>query len=387
MSISRRTLKSGRVVYDVQEYVGFTLDGRRDRKKITCQTMREARVEQAKLVALRDARRNRSGRCTLSDYVDMWWWPSTSSLAASTRDTYEKELRLRLRPALGNMDVRDIGRPAIQRMVRSCKTKRVAEKALGTLKAILNQAMGDGLIQSNPARAAYDMPGPGRPRDNGVVVTTFDAMRPLLSALEGYSEVDGGFCRLLGALGLLMGLRPEERYGLDWVDIDLRGRSCHVGRAYLSVSAREGGHDLKAPKTALSERVVPIPADLCALLSRERSRGGVVRVGPVLTGGRGQRVPPATARRRWKTFLAWCDSQKMNVPHVTIENCRHSFATSYLHAGGNVEDLSRILGHSNISTTFRRYVRPGADDLARGVEEHVPPMLSGSSDGGRVAHS
>ncbi len=37
--------------------------------------------------------------------------------------------------------------------------------------------------------------------------------------------------------------------------------------------------------------------------------------------------------------------------------CRRS-ARSYLHAGGRVEDLSRILGHSNISTTYRRYVRP-----------------------------
>ena len=76
--------------------------------------------------------------------------------------------------------------------------------------------------------------------------------------------------------------------------------------------------------------------------------------------------------------------------HVTIENMRHSFATSYLHAGGRVEDLSRILGHSNISTTYRRYVRPSVEDLARGVEEHVPPMLSDGAGTAprmaRVAH-
>ena len=378
MSISKRTLKSGRVVYDVCEYIGFTIDGRRDRKKVTCRTMREARVEQAKLVALRDARRNRSGRCTFGQYVDEWWWPSTARLAASTRDTYEKELRLRLRPAFDRMDLRDITRPLVQRMVDRCGTRRVAEKALGTLRTILNQAMGDGLVQSNPARARYVMPAPGRARDNGVVLTTFASMQPLLAALDAYSDLDGGFCRTLAALGLLMGLRPEERYGLDWADLDLGARVCHVSRAYLAVSAREGGHDLKVPKTALSRRDVPIPADLCSLLARERSRGGVVRMGPVLTGARGQRVPPATAKRRWAAFLRWCGESwdGAEVAHVTIENMRHSFATSYLHAGGRVEDLSRILGHSNISTTYRRYVRPSVEDLARGVEEHVPPMLS-----------
>jgi site-specific recombinase XerD len=51
---------------------------------------------------------------------------------------------------------------------------------------------------------------------------------------------------------------------------------------------------------------------------------------------------------------------------------RHSFATSYLHAGGRVEDLSRILGHADIVTTYRRYVRPTAADMADGVGSVIP---------------
>lgn len=371
MSISRRRLKDGTTVYDVREYVGFTLDGKRDRKSVTCRTLRAARVEQAKLIALRDSRRNRSGRCTFEEYVDRWWWPSTAGLAASTRDTYEKELRLRLRPAFGGTDMRDITRPMVQRMVDGCKTRRVAEKALGTLRTVLNQAMGDGLVQSNPARARYVMPPDGRRRDNGLVVGTFAAMAPLLRALRCYAVRDGGFCLALGALGLLAGLRPEERYGLDWGDMDLGAGVLRVRRAYLAVSAREGGHDLKAPKTALSERVVPMPHDLVDALG---SMPGP-HAGPVLLGAHGGRVSPATAKRRWAAFLRWCDGEGREVPHVTIENCRHSYATSYLHAGGNVEDLSRILGHSTIVTTYRRYVRPSTDDVADGVASVIPSIL------------
>lgn len=371
MSISKRRLKDGTTVYDVREYVGFTLDGKRDRKSVTCRTLRAARVEQAKLIALRDSRRNRSGRCTFGEYVDRWWWPSTAGLAASTRDTYEKELRLRLRPAFGGTDMRDITRPMVQRMVDGCKTRRVAEKALGTLRTVLNQAMGDGLVQSNPACARYVMPPDSRRRDNGFVVGTFAAMAPLLRALRCYAVRDGGFCLALGALGLLAGLRPEERYGLDWGDMDLGAGVLRVRRAYLAVSAREGGHDLKAPKTALSERVVPMPHDLVDALG---SMPGP-HAGPVLLGAHGGRVSPATAKRRWAAFLRWCDGEGREVPHVTIENCRHSYATSYLHAGGNVEDLSRILGHSTIVTTYRRYVRPSTDDVADGVASVIPSIL------------
>ena len=371
MSISKRRLKDGTTVYDVREYVGFTLDGKRDRKSVTCRTLRAARVEQAKLIALRDSRRNRSGRCTFGEYVDRWWWPSTAGLAASTRDTYEKELRLRLRPAFGGTDMRDITRPMVQRMVDGCKTRRVAEKALGTLRTVLNQAMGDGLVQSNPACARYVMPPDGRRRDNGLVVGTFAAMAPLLRALRCYAVRDGGFCLALGALGLLAGLRPEERYGLDWGDMDLGAGVLRVRRAYLAVSAREGGHDLKAPKTALSERVVPMPHDLVDALD---SMPGP-HAGPVLLGAHGGRVSPATAKRRWAAFLRWCDGEGREVPHVTIENCRHSYATSYLHAGGNVEALARILGHSTIVTTYRRYVWPSTDDVADGVASVIPSIL------------
>lgn len=386
MSITKRKLKNGKTVYDVREYVGFTLDGKRDRKQVACATLREAKIEQAKLIALRDARRNRSGRCTFGQYVDEWYWASTSELSASTRDTYEKELRLRLRPAFENVDMRDITRPMVQRMVDECKTKRVAEKALGTLKTILNQAMGDGLITSNPAFAAYNMPPAGKKRDNGFVITTFEDMKPLLQALTDYSVVDGGFCRVLGVLGLLTGLRPEERYGLDWQDIDFERKICAIRRAYLSVSAREGSNDLKAPKTALSARVVPIPADVCAMLKDYRDHTSTDNVGAVLQGVANKRVSPSTAKRRWSSFLKWCDKTNRSVPHVTIENCRHSYATSYLHAGGNIEDLSRLLGHSNIMTTFKRYVRPSHSDLARGVGNIIPQLI-GSDDGGNDSQS
>ena len=70
--------------------------------------------------------------------------------------------------------------------------------------------------------------------------------------------------------------------------------------------------------------------------------------------------------------MRWCDEEGREVPHVTVENCRHSFATSYLHAVGRVEDLSRILGHSAIITTYRRYVRPDGSDTARGMAVVVP---------------
>lgn len=357
MSISKRALADGTIVYDVREMTGIKRDGRPDRTSVTCRTMAEAKVEQAKLIAMRDGMRNRSGRCSFRQYVDEVWWPSLSSLAPSSRSTYERELRLRLLPAFGAMDIRDIDRTAIQRMVSGCGTADVARKAVGVLKTILNEAMGDGLILSNPARARYSMPAPGRKRDNGVVVTTFADMAPLLGAVDAFGDPAVSF---LASTGLLMGLRPEERYGLDWEDVDMDQRTAHIRRAYTQASKAEGGLHEKAPKTEKSDRVLAIPA---GVLSRLPEAGS----GPVATGRDGGRLSPSTAKHRWTRFLRWCETEGRRVPPVTLENMRHSFATSYLHAGGLVADLSAILGHADINTTYRRYVRPSVEDMRRGM--------------------
>lgn len=375
MSIRKRKLKSGKIVYVVQEYVGFTTDGKRDRKSITCHSMAEARVEQARLISIKDAKSGRSGRCTFRQYVELWWWPSTSELAASTRDTYEKELRLRLLPAFSHLNIGEITRLSVQHMVDGCKTKRVAQKALGTLKTILNQAVADGLLTTNPASGRFRMPLEGKPRGNTTVITTFEDMKPLLDALRQYREIDDGFCLVLAGLGLLMGLRPEERYGLDWEDLDFINNLCHVQRAYTSVSKREGNHDLKKPKTKLSNRYVPIPVDFAECLRQYANEEKMRGHGPVLLGFNRHRITPATAKGRWDRFCRWAKQNNLAITEVTIENMRHSFATSYLHAGGKVEDLSRMLGHSNISTTYKRYVKPNTEDIRQGVHKFVPHLL------------
>ena len=356
MSITARKLANGKTVYDVCVYMGYTHDGRRDRKKVTCPTRRAAEIEHAKLTTMRDAMRGRSGRITLGDYIDRYYWPvAAKRLAATSLDTYEKEIRLRIRPHLGNLDIRDIDRGKIQRMVDSCSTATVARKSVGVLKTVLNHAKGDGLIIANPAEATFAMPQNGSKRDNGLVLTTFEQIAELLGIVrqKGSQSV-----QRIAYTGLLQGLRPEERYALDWADVDVQARTIAVTKAYVSTSAKHGGERLKETKTEKSSRIIPMHPDFF-----EWAVDIPCGNGAFILGADGQRISPSTAQKRWKRFLR----ENPDAAPVTIENMRHSFATSYLHAGGQIADLSLLLGHSNIATTMNRYVRPNVDDLRRGM--------------------
>ena len=64
---------------------------------------------------------------------------------------------------------------------------------------------------------------------------------------------------------------------------------------------------------------------------------------------------------------ACCDSH--NLEYVSILNMRHSFATACLNAGVDVTKVSKLLGHSNITTTVKRYVRFKASDMVDDFNE------------------
>ena len=352
MAITERTLKDGTTVYDVRCYMGYTADGKLDRRSVTVRTKRAAQLEESKMLAERDAKRGRSGKMTLSQYIDFHYWPVASKrLAATSLDTYEKEIRLRIKPNLGNVDIRDIDRTNIQRMLNRVQTETVARKCLGVLKTVLNEAKGDGLILSNPAIAKYAMPPKGSKRDNGVVLTSFDQIGAYLKTVSQ----NGSECvQRIAFTGLLCGLRPEERYALNWDDFDVENGTITVDSAYVIASRKHGGTQEKETKTEKSTRVIPMHPDFKEWLeSLERSDGAFI------TGADGGRISPSTAQKRWKRFL----TDNPSIPQVTIENMRHSFATAYLAAGGRIEALSKMLGHSNIQTTINRYYRPDIETL------------------------
>lgn len=352
MSIKPRKLKDGSTVYDVRVSLGYTIDGKVDRRSVTVRTKRAAQVEESKMIAERDAKRGRSGKMTLSQYIDAYYWPiAKGRLAATSLDTYKREIDKRIKPHLGNIDIRDIDRPRIQRLIDSTGSLDVARKTLGTLKTILNEAKGDGLIIANPATAKFSMPPKGAKRDNGLVLTTFDQIDDFAAKVR--ESAPQRLVRVV-MLGLYQGLRPEERYALDWVDIDTISRTITVKAAYVEAPKEFGGLQTKPTKTELSTRVIPMHPTFDAWLSTVAPTDGAF-----IKGVNGARACPSTIRKQWTRYLA----SNPDLPPVTVENMRHSFATAYLAAGGRIEVLSKLLGHSNINTTINRYFRPSVETL------------------------
>jgi integrase len=69
-------------------------------------------------------------------------------------------------------------------------------------------------------------------------------------------------------------------------------------------------------------------------------------------------APEGTFHRWWARCLS-----ESGVPYRNPHTTRHTYATKYLRAGGRIEILARLLGHSSVSTTDREYSHLVTEDL------------------------
>jgi integrase/recombinase XerD len=114
------------------------------------------------------------------------------------------------------------------------------------------------------------------------------------------------------------------------------------------------------------ERVVPISQDgrkaLFKLVTQQTSRY-------VFATASGARL---SYRNAYRDIKRLCQRAGVEGAHVHPHNVRHYFAVSYIRAGGDIYRLSRILGHTSLST-IQVYLRSmGLEHLQEGHARYSP---------------
>jgi site-specific recombinase XerD len=155
------------------------------------------------------------------------------------------------------------------------------------------------------------------------------------------------------------GYRISEVLGLQFEHVDLDN---------LVVKVRGKGN---------KHRLVPLSVDMRKVLYRYASRHS--GPGRLLFGTRNNTL--VTVRNFEREFKRI--GGKLNITGVRFSphTLRHTFAVSYLRAGGNLFYLSRILGHSSVTTTQKYLQSVGVDDL-KAVHDRLSPLSPAALRGG-----
>jgi integrase/recombinase XerD len=171
------------------------------------------------------------------------------------------------------------------------------------------------------------------------ILATFS--RPQVDAFLRFRPKTSSGLRLHALVALLLdtGLRIEEALSLRREQLDLEN---------LLVKVKGKGE---------KHRVVPMSFELRKVLYRWLARHEFSLVFPTLQG---RRQIQRNMLRDLKLL-----GKKLGIAgvRVSFHTFRHTFAVNYLRAGGNLFYLSKILGHSSVTTT-EVYLRSlGVEDL------------------------
>jgi len=274
----------------------------------------------------------------LTDFIDV----SEKTLQPSTVRGYRDSTNYHLRPKFGQIRVRDLSPAMIRTWISGLQlsAKRI-RNILIPLRAVLEQAVNDDLIETNP----LDKVVLSKLLNKNSKISKF-SVDPF-STEEIHKILDNAQAqtRNLFQFAFFSGLRTSELIALEWGDIDWLNDVVHVSRAVVEKQS-------KSTKTKAGIRdVMLLPPALEALKSQKTFT--------FLQGSRVFHNPKTDAP--WETdaqirHSAWTHIlKKAGVRYRNPYQTRHTYASTLLSGGENPWWVAKQMGHENIEMIMRHY--------------------------------
>lgn len=323
-----------------------------------------ARKIERKKMSIRDENRHldvkREVNLRMSALIDRYWMQYGIKKRSADR---EKSILEGIRSELGKIFVREVDGNAVSRWCENLTA--VHELSPGTavrhfnvmhhmMKKAATIWTKDTGIDRNPA----DQVEVKRPDDQRDRYLSEDELRRLKIALDekiyrkGTNDFNKTFCRLrmIVLIAVTTGMRMSEIFGLKWSDV-------MYNEGLLAVRAK-----LKGGKM----RYVPMPPELADELRRFTPQPAT-NILYIAGNNHEQIFPPKEGAKgeRQRVEGSFEDLlERAKIQDFRFHDLRHTFASWYMMNGGDLYELAKILGHSNIKMT-ERYAKLARQHIAR----------------------
>ena len=343
MSITPRTLKSGRTVYDVR-----LRDPDGQAYKRAFRTKREAEAFEAaqRTDRVRGAWIDPRRAATTFAELAARWLTGNPAKRPTSLERDETIIRLHLLPELGLRGVGSITPADVQRVVNGWVQRyapRTVHRHYDVLSAVMTTAVLEDLVARTPCRG-IKLPAV-RHEDRHIV--TAEELGALVDAL-------GPDYGLMAYLGAVLGLRQAECAGLRVGRIDfLRGT---LTVAEQLTRGRHGSMATAEPKSDAGRRTLSVPPELMELLAAHLARRGLDGRHTdafVFASPGGAPLDYTNWRRRiWKPATV-----KAGLEGLTFHDLRRANATGLVAEGVDVRTAQARLGHSDPRLTLAIYAQ------------------------------
>lgn len=231
-----------------------------------------------------------------------------------------------------------------------------ARMAIRVFRAILNWAIDEGFISSNPATGVKISADGNR---STIIESTkqYKSLFETLDLMEAELRLRSPVADAIRVIALT-GARRNEIAALRWSHVDLR-----AGVLTLPPNAHKTGKSTGKP------RIIGLPAAAQAILANQTSGEDDDYVFPPTRG-----VGPVNLSKPWRKIRV-----EAKLPEgIGLHGLRHSLASHMAMQGAQAAEIMTTLGHQQLSTA-QRYVHWARDERAKLAEKaasHISAVLT-----------
>lgn len=282
---------------------------------------------------------------TLREYIN--FWQETYDKHQSRPTTYAAHnyvFKNHILPGLGDTQISELTSEMVGEFLEERKrfgNHRRSGFGLGEetmrhihrlLQQCLNQAIRDGLLTENPAKAF-------RYRKSTTVKANI--MTPL--EMEDYLDAAERLGYLpMFMLALTAGLRQGELIALKWSDLNMRKRTLTIAEK-RAVERREL---VEYGSQTRSIRLTPEVVDLLIMEHSKHPSSPLMFMHPATL----KPYSPQMVRRMHKEIII-----EAGLDHIRFTDLRHTCAIASLRNGMEAKELAQMLGHARTSMTRQNY--------------------------------
>lgn len=315
-----------------------------------------------------------------ADYLDLWIEQYGVNLKLTTVESYKKEIRLYIKPALGQYRLKSLSAAAIQQFINEKFNEGFSRNSLLVMKGIITNSLSYavqplGYIQSSPAvyvklplaRAEAKVETRKKPH----VVITQEQMKIILERFPY-----GSTAHIPLLFGYRCGMRLGEAFAVTWDNVDFKNKTLTIDKQ-LQWSKDKHKWIITPPKYG-EIRTIKLDNITLNVLAKTKMHNDKARLyygeyysyiycddkddKSINQDGIGTKVDFVNVREgggyiqpRIMQHTSHIIHTDLNMPEFDFHSLRHTHATMLLEAGANPKDVQVRLGHKNIDVTLQIY--------------------------------
>lgn len=361
----------------------ITIDGKR--KSFFGRTKSEIRIKAKEYLQKVENGYKEPKKIVLNDYIDYWlktYKENKIEPSSYTRlyGTYVQHIK----NTIGTMYIGDITTKVIQNLIDEYANPQLNGKALSLsglkkilqlLRPCLEKAIEENIIYKNPCNNVI-LPKEGliqKKTKKQYSLTDEEIAKIKTAAFKKYKSRDEYCSRdafvLLTVLNL--GLRAGEVLALNWDDFDIENKIVHIDKTIqsrvLNTKTNKIYNRLKdSTKTPCGVRILSLNEQTIEYLNilKEYDKRNNIKSEYFCCTNEGTRQTSRNLSRSLYRLINKTDINKQ----VSLHTLRHTFGSTLLRRGVNIAVISKLMGHSNISITYNKYIHSIKEEEAKAMQ-------------------